>query len=304
MIWVLVLLAGCAAIPLTIEWTRTPITKSLRAKAPGNFALLSQGTTHFEWIGPERAPVAVCVHGLTTPAFVWRSVAKGLVAMGFRVLIYDLYGRGLSDRAGGRQTAAFFITQLEDLLDQEHVNEPVTLLGYSMGGAIASAFAAHAPERVKQLILLAPAGMGHLSGLPITLARDVPVIGDWLFLLLYPLQLRRGITAEADLLSTVADIGTLQQIETTRRGFFPAVLSSLRGLLRHPLSDAHATIAASGLPVLAIWGAQDAVIPLQAHDTLAEWNPQARQHVIDDAGHALPYTHTEAVLEAIRGSRS
>lgn len=304
MIWLVVILLGVLAIPVTIELMRSPMNETRQDKAPGQFALLSQGRTHFEWLGPERGPVAVCIHGLTTPSFVWRGMAKGLALMGFRVLVYDLYGRGYSETVMGRQDADFFLTQLDDLLLNQNVTDPVTVLGYSMGGAIATCFTAANPARVKQLILLAPAGMQELAGRQLTMARDIPIIGDWLFLAAYPTLLRRGIAAEAGLPGSVDGITDLQTAETDRRGYFPAVLSSLRGLLRHPLEEEHRAIAAAGVPTLAVWGTEDDVIPLACKDTLADWNLGARQSVIGGAGHGLTYTHTDAVLEAIRASRS
>ncbi|WP_368073624.1 alpha/beta hydrolase [Tateyamaria omphalii] len=301
--WVLLIALGLAAVPFTIELTRKGMTDAERAKAPGQSALLSQGTTHFEWLGPERGPVAVCVHGLTTPSFVWYGMARGLALLGFRVLVYDLYGRGFSDRVRGAQTAEFFEQQLVDLLAHERVTEPVTLLGYSMGGAIAAHFTARYPAHVKQLILLAPAGMVELTGGKLALARDVPVLGDWLFLATYPWILRRGISQEAGQPSSVDDIHELQHAETARRGFFPAVLSSLRGVLRNTCDQQHRAIGAAGVPVLAIWGEEDDVIPLSSKETLAHWNPMAQQSVIAGAGHGLTHTHTDAVLDLIRASR-
>ncbi|WP_299770604.1 alpha/beta fold hydrolase [uncultured Tateyamaria sp.] len=303
MMWVTLVLLGLLAIPVTTELTRSGMTDAVRTKAPGQFALLSQGTTHFEWLGPERGPIAVCIHGLTTPSFVWYGMAKGLALMGFRVLVYDLYGRGYSDRTRGKQDADFFNQQLTDLLAHENVGNHLTVLGYSMGGAIAAHFTACHPQRVKQLILLAPAGMFELGGRKITLARDLPVIGDWLFLAAYPWEVRRGIASEAHLPTSVEGIHDLQQEETGRRGYFPAVLSSLRGLLRKPCEDQHRVIAAAGIPVLAVWGDQDDVIPLTCKDTLSDWNSAAQQAMIHGAGHGLPHTHTEAVLDAIRSSR-
>ncbi len=304
MIWVIVILLGLLAVPITIELMRTSLSDKRLAEAPGQFALLSEGSTHYQWLGPERGPVAVCVHGLSTPSFVWGGMAKGLALMGFRVLVYDLYGRGFSETTRGRQTAEFFVTQLDDLLEHESVTEPVTLLGYSMGGAIAAHFADAAPAMVKQLILLAPAGIQQLGGGKLAFARDTPLVGDWAFLLAYPTILRRGIKAEAGLPSSVENITALQQNETDRRGYFPAILSSLRGILRHTAEDAHRAISASGVPVLAIWGADDDVIPLDGRETLAEWNEHAVQTVIDGAGHGVTYTHTDEVLDAIRASRS
>lgn len=303
MIWVVVILLGLIATPLTIEAMRTPMTEERQKTGPGKLALLSQGRTHYQWLGPDRGPVAVCIHGLTTPSFVWRGMAKGLALMGFRVLVYDHYGRGYSETIGGRQNAAFFLQQYNDLLAHENVTEPVTLIGYSMGGAIAAHVAASQPERVKQLILLAPAGMTELMNGRLKLTRDLPVIGDWLFLATYPFILRKGISAEDGIPGSVENITDLQRSETDRRGYFPAVLSSLRGVLRHQLAEEHAAIAAAGVPTLAIWGAEDDVITIDSKDVLAEWNPNALQSVVDGAGHGLTYTHTDQVLEAIRASR-
>jgi pimeloyl-ACP methyl ester carboxylesterase len=303
MMWLVLIVLGLIAVPVTIELMRGAMGDAARKDAPGKFALLSQGVTHYQWLGPDRGPVALCIHGLTTPSFVWRGMAAGLALMGFRVLIYDLYGRGFSDRPKGKQDAAFFLQQLNDLLIHEKVDGPLTVVGYSMGGAIGAHFTAAHPGAVKQLILLAPAGMQHAVGKSAIFARDTPILGDWLFLLTYPRALRRGIKSEADLKSSVENMTALQNAETDRRGYFPAVLSSFRGILRETAEDAHRAIAAAGVPVLAVWGAQDDVIPLEARDILAKWNPNATHAVIDGAGHGLTYTHTDDVLRAIRGSR-
>lgn len=302
MIWflvVLVILGAIAIWPFAREAMRQPMDDAARQDAPGDFVELSQGITHFRWIGPVRGPVAVCVHGLTTPSMVWDAVAKGLALMGFRVLVYDLYGRGYSDRAPGLQDQDFFIRQLEDLLASQGITEDVTLLGYSMGGAIVSAFAARHPERVLRVILLAPAGMGHDLGKLARFTRDTPILGDWLMLLRYPGAHMKGTEAERVLPSEVEGIVDYQQAELSKRGFVPAVLSSLRGILPRPLEKEHRAISREGIPVLAIWGRNDAVIPIRAMGQLTQWNRVARHEVIEGAGHGLTYTHAAAVLRAI-----
>ncbi|MCV6586735.1 MAG: alpha/beta hydrolase [Marinibacterium sp.] len=295
MIWILLLLAVAAA-PFVIEALRKPVD---RTQASGQFADLPGGTTHYSWTGPDDGPVVVCVHGLTTPSFVWRGVAAGLAAAGYRVLSYDLYGRGYSERVRGVQSDRFFVTQLDELLADQGVEQPFVLIGYSMGGAIVTAFAARFPARIRRLVLLAPAGMGHQLGPLARFIRGAPGIGDWLFRLFYPAQLRKGIEAERPLPGSVPGIADLQLAELDHRGFLPAVLSSLRHMLGAPLERYHRTIADAGLPVLAIWGVDDDVIPLAAKDRLTGWNPAARHVVIDGAGHGVTYTHTDQVLDAI-----
>src|SRR6056297_2990067 len=123
-------LAGLAAAPFLREAAKPTMDDTARRSAPGSFGTLSRGVTHYRWMGAARGPVAVCVHGLTTPSFVWHGVAQGLGAMGFRVLIYDLYGRGYRDPPGGPQHRAVFPTQHEDMLDDQVVDRHNTLLVY------------------------------------------------------------------------------------------------------------------------------------------------------------------------------
>lgn len=299
--WLLVpaALAVIAIWPFLREATRKPMDADARRDAPGEFVQLSQGLTHYRWIGPARGPVAVCVHGLTTPSLVWEAVAQGLGRMGYRVLVYDLYGRGYSDRVAGVQDQDFFIRQLDDLLEAQGLGDDLTLLGYSMGGAIVSAFTARHPERVRRVILLAPAGMGHDLGRLAKFTRDTPLLGDWLMLLRYPAAHRKGTEAERTLPTEVAGIVDYQQAELSKRGFVPAVLASLRGILPRPLEEAHRSISREDIPVLAIWGRDDTVIPISAMGRLAQWNRAARHEVIEGAGHGLTYTHASAVISAI-----
>ncbi|MGR3617231.1 MAG: alpha/beta fold hydrolase [Paracoccaceae bacterium] len=110
MTWAILLILLLVLVwPFIREARKPEMTQKQRANALGEFAQLSQGLTHYQWIGPLRGPIAVCVHGLTTPSFVWGGIAQGLAKMGFRVLVYDLYGRGFSDRPKGQQDRVFFL---------------------------------------------------------------------------------------------------------------------------------------------------------------------------------------------------
>ncbi|WP_187429321.1 hypothetical protein ROLI_039850 [Roseobacter fucihabitans] len=299
MIWFYLILTAIIARPLVQEALRKPVTQNLRDAAPGSFAQLSQGITHYQWYGPDNGPVAVCVHGLTTPSFVWRGLANGLALMGYRVLVYDLYGRGFSDRVRGAQDRAYFMQQLADLLADQGLEDDITLVGYSMGGAIAAIFAASQPDRIRHLILLAPAGMAPVATGFLTFAARTPVIGWWLMLSRYPAMLRKSHAAELADPTSVEGIDHLKEAELHRRGFFPAVRASLRGLLSEDLSSDHMTLYREKVPVLAIWGTADDVIPLSCSDRLAEWNSNVQNEVIEGGGHGLPYSHTIQVLDHI-----
>ncbi len=296
MTWIL----ACPAVLLCAiyfrEWFRKPIRKR-QSHAPGTLVKLSQGQTHFQWFGPEDGPVIVCVHGLTTPSVVWKDLLEPLAQMGARVLIYDLYGRGYSDRPKGPQTTEFFVRQLKELLTNQQVEGAVTLMGYSMGGAIVPAFAAQNPDQVARMILIAPTGIGHdLGGLCNTAAKS-GLLGSWLMHLAYPQHLRKGAEQSA---STNPAMVLLQNEELRYRGFIRSVLSSLRGVLNTDMQQMHMAASRLHIKVLTILGRDDPVIPLQGRLLLSRWNPTAEQYVIDNAGHDLTYVNTKEISEILR----
>jgi len=144
--WVLLAaLAAAGAAPFVAEARKPRMDDARRAEAPGALARLSRGVARYRWYG-ESGPVAVCVHGLTTPGFVWDELADEMVAHGWRVLAFDLYGRGYSDRPPGPQGRDLFVEELEEIIRHEGLKGDITLIGYSMGGAIATCYAARNPS--------------------------------------------------------------------------------------------------------------------------------------------------------------
>ncbi|MFV2033541.1 MAG: alpha/beta fold hydrolase [Halocynthiibacter sp.] len=305
--WAIAVVIGLdlLVLPLLLERMRRPVGKAVRVQArkqdKEQFAKLSRGVTHYRWHGHVGGPVAVCVHGQTTPSFVWGVIEEILVSMGFRVLTYDLYGRGLSDRPKDAQTAEFFAEQLEELLESQGVEDEITLLGYSMGGAVATAFAARRPDRLERLVLIAPTGLGHDPTGFFGFVARWPFLGDWLFTVFGGLALRRGIRAEAkETPSFIEDFYQLQMAETRMRGFLPAVLSSMRHMRGVTQEAEHREIAATELPVLAIWGESDPIIPRSGIGTLAAIHRDVHQVEVPGAGHAVAYSHPEEVRAALQ----
>lgn len=277
------------------------MTRKLQAKAPGEFAELSIGRTHYRWSGNKGDPVAVCIHGLSTPSYIFAGTELTLAALGYRVLTYDLYGRGYSDRAPGKQSLDFFLGQLRELLENQGIDGPTTVVGYSMGGAIATAFAAEEGTRIKSLILMAPSGVLPIYDLSLSRLWSIPVLGDWLTLAAGGWALRRELADQIDDPTIVPDLLDRQAAESRMRGYLPAILSSRRHTLSTTLEDDHVAVRNYGTPVLAIWGADDPVIPIRAMAQLSELNPNAHHFEIKGAGHAFPQTHPGKVTEALRG---
>jgi pimeloyl-ACP methyl ester carboxylesterase len=291
--------------PMIVRARQRDMNDAARADAPGQFVRLSGGITHYQWHGPASGQVIVLVHGLSAPSFIFAGLVPILTGAGYRVLTYDLYGRGYSDRPRARQTAEFFARQLDELLQDQMVAGPVTVLGYSMGGAIAPGFAIYSPARVARLILIAPAGFGHRLGGMAGFMAKTPVIGDWLMAVFGGSNLRRRAMAEAATSAAIPDVTARMIRETRFRGYSRSILASLRDLLGRNLTDVHRELAARRVPVLAIWGTRDATIPVAHAQSLAEANPTARNVILDGLDHSLTFTHPDEVathvLDFMRG---
>lgn len=291
-------LLAVAVAPWIAERLRKPMNGAAREGAPGQFYELSGGTTHIQRLGQEnvRGSTIVLVHGLTTPSFVWDALVPGLVEMGYRVVSYDLFGRGYSDRPRGKQDRAFFQKQLNEVLEAAEVPENFTLVGYSMGGAIATAYAHVNPDRVDRLVLIATAGLDHVQNSLATFISDTPVIGDWLMVTLGSVVCRSALLGSGP----NDEMKKRQAQEINYRGFLPAVLSSQRNMLKEDQTADHQALEELRVPTLAIWGAQDDVIPISSVGRLAKANRAAHQEQIEDADHRIGYTHPDEILAAIR----
>ena len=278
---------------------RAPLDAAARTilEAQGNahrFIELPSGTVHYRLEGPEAGPIVVLVHGFSTPSFVWDAHFAPLTEAGYRVLAYDNFGRGLSDRPDVVYNADLFDRQLEELIEALKIDRRVDLVGYSMGGVIATIFAARHPERVRSLTLIAPAGLGVALNENLELLKR-PLIGDWIVRLF---GTRLFYSAAAKEAASAPNPGAFlagfnRQLEY--RGYGDALLSTMR---HYPLTGADASFAdvgASELPVLTIWGEADETVPYENATKLMELMPQAQLRSYPGAGHNITFADPELV---------
>src|SRR4030042_2407738 len=104
---------------------------------------------------PHKPPVLLLHHGLGSVR-AWRRQTTILSEAGFRVVAYDRWGYGGSDRRDGLDLPTFS-TDLQDLnalLDALDIYR-AALVGHSDGGKIALYFASQQPERVTCLVTVA-----------------------------------------------------------------------------------------------------------------------------------------------------
>lgn len=115
----------------------------LTAKStPAGTSFLATGQGH---------PV-VLIHGVGLNKEMWGGQIVGL-AQNFHVIAYDMLGHGASPRPQQGADLAGYADQLQELLDHLQVDK-ATVIGFSMGGLVARAFALHHPERLDSLVVL------------------------------------------------------------------------------------------------------------------------------------------------------
>src|SRR5205809_731761 len=108
---------------------------------------------HFLDWGAPTAPAVVLLHGITGHARTWDDEARALAAR-YRVLALDQRGHGDSDPApDGDYTVTTMAADLAAFADALRLRH-FSVVGLSMGGRVAIAFAGSQPERVERLIVV------------------------------------------------------------------------------------------------------------------------------------------------------
>jgi len=297
--WLLVAVALVAL--LLAPWLlirEEPLRLDDAARAAGSsFVNLSAGQTHYDVTGPDAGPTVVLVHGTTTPAFAWDRNVPALEEAGLRVVRYDLYGRGLSDRVDGDYGLDLYVAQLRELVDHVAPGRPVDLVGFSLGGMVVSEFAIRHSDRVRRLALIAPSGVGTDMPLVAKLA-VAPVLGEYLMRLAGTRHLRptrrdfahpeRHADFDAAYFETI-------RFEGSRR----AVLETLRDVPFNAYEDGFRRLGDLEMPMALIWGRQDAVVPFASSARVRELVRPSTFVAVDDAGHMVSYEQPGIVNAAL-----
>jgi len=303
-ILLLAIIAVLAALPFITQSVETlAMNDAAREDTDGAYVALSNGIVHYEASGPEGAPAVILIHGISNPYHVWDANFPAVADAGYRVIRYDLYGRGYSDRPKGlRYDIGLFDRQLLELIGKLRVKMPLTLCGFSLGGAISVIFAERHPEFVNGLILVSPAGLPQpqtpSTGL-FNLLR-LPGVGEYLIRLLGG-KMSDPAGQGSDLYDQALLPGYIERLKGLERykGTLSAWLSTIRHFPIQGLDSSYRAVGDSRIPVLCIWGKEDLVLPFAMSEKIGAAMPQAELRAIEQAGHASLYEKPAVVNEAI-----
>ena len=252
---VLACLAGCATTDLS-DLPELPSGQSVTVDGESIFVRQSGA-------GPD----VVLLHGLGDSSLGWQFLEGPLVEAGYRVTVWDALGAGRSakPRAGDYSLVAH-LRRLEGVLDQLAV-ERAHVVGHSLGGSLALAFAHAHPDRTAALCLIDPAAYreGVLTGRWLW---DVPLLAEIVLgvlstEMLVDIGLRQNFVDAAGIPS---GLRKLYLREALREAVIAALIRQERQLVPEDAAAWEARHRTIVVPTLVLWGEQDALVPVaQGH---------------------------------------
>jgi 2-hydroxy-6-oxonona-2,4-dienedioate hydrolase len=243
-------------------------------------------------------PDLVLLHGTGGHLEAYARDIAGL-AEDFRVTAYDMVGHGWSDLPDRPYTIDVLSDHLIGLLDALDIPR-AHLSGESLGGWVTAWTAAFHPDRVGRLVLNTP---GNIANKPEVMARmrdstmaavrdpsDATVRRRVEFLFWDTSQvtdelvnLRRAVYSRPDFVRAITNTLVLQDPE-----------------IRKDYAWDPSWVARIAAPTLLLWTDHDPTGGLDEAAMLLDWLPDARLHVIADAGHWPQWEKVEDYLAAHR----
>lgn len=261
------------------------------------------------WDAGSGDEAVLLIHGIGRYVEDWLSFIDTL-ASSHRLVALDLPGYGLSGKpCSFPYTLDAFAGFVGAFLDTLHL-DVVSVIGHSLGGAIATRFAIMFPERCHGLILVSSAGLGRGLSLLFKLA-SIPLVGE---LLTRPDPSKGEQTMRFivhDIATITPEMSAFDHAMATQEGapqaFLKTVRASVNILGQKPGAYGPNLRGLSGVGprVGCIWGREDRIIPPSHADKVAETLPGAMIRVIDGCGHLpmreKPALFNEAVARMLDG---
>lgn len=284
-----VVLAIMWGLPFLLPLNDGQVDPEMLAVDGGRFADVQGLRTYIVERGPQDGVPVLFVHGLLGSTFTFRNNVEVLAQAGFRTIVFDRPGSGLSDKplesSYSHPSHSDFI---EALLDVLQIQKAV-LVGHSAGGNITAHFAVWHPDRISQLVIVDGAIIGQ-GGPP-------PFVGSivafapftrWAQVLLPAVFTRdrmagilRSFYADPTIVTEDVVDGYWRAFQT--KGWANGLIGLTRDSAANKLSEAQLGLVDTD--TLLVWGELDTWAPLTQGERLQELLPRASISVIPQVGH-------------------
>ncbi len=247
---------------------------------------------NIRYVDEGSGPAVMLMHGHTLDHRIFDDIAPSLIAAGFRVLRPDLRGHGRSSLPPTGYHPSRHAADMLAVLDHADVATS-SVVGFSIGGAVAIELAVAAAERVERLALISavipdrrfePEFMENLKAVAKTVRAEgvaAAMAGPWMASPLFAHSLAKpGIRAKLE--PILADFPGAEYLATERD----------RPDREWSAGDRLAEISA---PTLVVSGDHDMPGFRAFSDELATTIPNARSVRLEDTGHLVPLEAPEAL---------
>jgi len=235
----------------------------------------------------------VLIHGWAMNNLVWGDFASTL-AQSYRVICVELPGHG-----GSGDTSAWTMDELVQALAQQ-LPTSCHLLGWSLGGMIALAYARRYPQRVDRLVMMASSAKFVVADDWHCGQKDEVLTAFIEGMACKPAAtIKRFIRLQTQGLKPSKDVNeSLRQARNMGGEGLAAGL--LSGLITLQQSDLRLALADISCPALMILGGQDQLIPVKAGDASQAINTRLKFLIIEAATHVPFLSHQTEVLKGIQ----
>jgi len=246
-------------------------------------------------VSGEGTPV-VFLHSGPGNAADWRAVFERF-ATGYRLVAVNGFGRGqTSDWPSGEVHVDQYVELVVGLVRE--LGESVHLVGHSYGGAVALRMVSTSPRLVRSLVVVEPQAYPLLRDVDPQMLAEVRQVAE-----AFAVALDEGRVEDAwrGFIDHYNGPGSWWALPASTRdgmmGISDAAVRSWGALFTNPITVSD--LAQIRVPTLVIQGEQTMAPERRLCEIVADRVPEARQVVVEGAGHMLPLTHPTVVAEAL-----
>lgn len=269
-----------------------------REASSEQYLLTDIGITRYQVFGKANDEVVILVAASNGYLEQWNPNVEPLVNAGYKVVTYDLLGRGLSDRPNVNLDLSVFRNQLSAIIGETAGAKKVHLIGSSFGSIIASDYALNNRSRVQKMIFIGPAGWpSDINSASLLL--NIPVLGEFIFHYFGETLLMPRVEGYFYNKKKGGWAINMWQKFAHYPGFMRTYLSTLRHSPVLDYTEGWKKLGSLNKPIQFIWGKEDVSFPFSNSSKAAALIPQAKIVGIEKAAHWVNIDQPELVNKAI-----